>query len=148
MIYDPLIGAGIAELIRPNTRLIFTESPGSQTFEVQDIPAIASVARKHDLWLLMDNTWASPLYFRPFDHGVDVSIQNWRMVAAAPGITDEQKAAIVADVDKMVNSATWQKTLADKGWANTYLAGDAFAEQLKKDTESTAAILKDIGLVQ
>jgi len=82
------------------------------------------------------------------EQGVDVSIQNWRMVAAAPGITDEQKAAIIADVDKMVNSATWQKTLADKGWANTYLAGDAFAEQLKKDSEATAAILKDIGLVQ
>ncbi|WP_068464132.1 cystathionine beta-lyase [Hyphomicrobium sulfonivorans] len=73
--YDPLIGAGIADLIRPNTRLIFTESPGSQTFEVQDIPAIARVARERDLWLLMDNTWASPLYFRPFEHGVDVSIQ-------------------------------------------------------------------------
>lgn len=73
--YDPLIGAGIETLIRPSTRLIFTESPGSQTFEVQDIPAIAAVARKRDLWLLMDNTWASPLYFRPFEHGVDVSIQ-------------------------------------------------------------------------
>ena len=73
--YDPLIGAGIAELVRPNTRLIFTESPGSQTFEVQDIPAIARVAAERDLWLLMDNTWASPLYFRPFEHGVDVSIQ-------------------------------------------------------------------------
>ncbi|MDH4981267.1 cystathionine beta-lyase [Hyphomicrobium sp. D-2] len=73
--YDPLIGAGIADLIRPNTRLIFTESPGSQTFEVQDIPAIARIARERDLWLLMDNTWASPLYFRPFEHGVDVSIQ-------------------------------------------------------------------------
>jgi len=72
--YDPLIGAGIAELVRPNTRLIFTESPGSQTFEVQDIPAIARVAAERDLWLLMDNTWATPLYFRPFDHGVDVSI--------------------------------------------------------------------------
>lgn len=82
------------------------------------------------------------------ESGVDVSIQNWRMVAAAPGITDEQKAAIIADVDKMVNSASWQKTLTDKGWANTYLAGDAFAEQLKKDNEATAAILKDIGLVQ
>jgi putative tricarboxylic transport membrane protein len=80
--------------------------------------------------------------------GVDVSIQNWRCVAAAPGITDEQKAAIIADIDKMVNSATWQKTLSDKGWANTYLAGDAFAEQLKKDNESTGAILKEIGLVQ
>lgn len=73
--YDPVIGAGIEALIRPSTRLIFTESPGSQTFEMQDIPAIAAVAKKHDLWLLLDNTWASPLYFRPFEHGVDVSIQ-------------------------------------------------------------------------
>ncbi len=73
--YDPVIGADIAALIAPNTRLIFTESPGSQTFEVQDIPAIAAVARAHDLWLLMDNTWASPLYLKPFTHGVDVSIQ-------------------------------------------------------------------------
>lgn len=73
--YDPLIGEGIAELIRPSTRLIFTESPGSQTFEVQDIPAIARVAAQHKLWLLLDNTWATPLYFKPFEHGVDVSIQ-------------------------------------------------------------------------
>jgi cystathionine beta-lyase len=73
--YDPVIGAGIEKLVRPNTRLIFTESPGSQTFEVQDIPAIAAVAKKRKLWLLLDNTWASPLYFKPFDHGVDVSIQ-------------------------------------------------------------------------
>ncbi len=73
--YDPLIGADIDKLVRPNTRLIFTESPGSQTFEVQDIPAIAKVCAKRKLWLLLDNTWASPLYFRPFEHGVDVSIQ-------------------------------------------------------------------------
>ena len=79
--------------------------------------------------------------------GVDMSIQNWRMVAAAPDITAEQKAAITADIDKMVQSASWQKTLADKGWVNTYLAGDDFVAQLKKDTESTAAILKEIGLV-
>lgn len=80
--------------------------------------------------------------------GVDVSIQNWRMVAAAPGISDEQKAAIIADIEKMNNSEAWKKTLADKGWANTYLAGDAFAEQLKKDVSSTTDILKDIGLVK
>ena len=73
--YDPLIGAGIDKLVRENTRLIFTESPGSQTLEVQDIPAIAKVCAKRKLWLLLDNTWASPLYFRPFEHGVDVSIQ-------------------------------------------------------------------------
>ncbi len=73
--YDPLIGGGIERLVRPNTRLVFTESPGSQTFEVQDIPAIAEVTRRRGLWLLMDNTWASPRYFKPFAHGVDVSIQ-------------------------------------------------------------------------
>jgi putative tricarboxylic transport membrane protein len=80
--------------------------------------------------------------------GVDVAIQNWRMVAAAPGLGDEQKAAITADVEKMVKSATWQKILADKGWANTYLAGDEFNAQLKKDVDATSAILKDIGLVK
>ncbi len=72
--YDPLIGAGIEALLRPNTRLVYTESPGSQTFEIQDIPAIAAVARRRGTAVLMDNTWATPLYFRPFDHGVDVSI--------------------------------------------------------------------------
>lgn len=73
--YDPTIGSGIATLVRDNTRLIFTESPGSQTFEIQDIPAIAEVARAKDLWLLMDNTWASPIYLQPLALGVDVSIQ-------------------------------------------------------------------------
>lgn len=73
--YDPLIGADIASLMRPNTTVVFTESPGSQTFEVQDIPAIAAAAKAKGAWVLMDNTWASPLYFKPFEHGVDVSIQ-------------------------------------------------------------------------
>ena len=73
--YDPLVGARIGDLIKPNTVLIYTESPGSQTFEMQDIPAIAAVAQARGLWLIMDNTWASPLYYKPFAHGVDVSIQ-------------------------------------------------------------------------
>ena len=73
--YDPLVGAGIVDLVRPNTRLVFTESPGSQTFEIQDIPAIAAVTRARDLWLVMDNTWATPLGFAALAHGVDVSVQ-------------------------------------------------------------------------
>lgn len=73
--YDPLIAGSIEKLIRENTRLIFTESPGSQTFEMQDIPAIAAVARNKNIWLLMDNTWATPVFFRPLAHGVDISIQ-------------------------------------------------------------------------
>jgi len=73
--YDPEIGARIAELIRPNTKVVFVEAPGSWTFEMQDIPAIAEVAHKAGAIVMMDNTWASPLYFKPFQHGVDVSIQ-------------------------------------------------------------------------
>jgi len=80
--------------------------------------------------------------------GLDVVLQNWRMVAAAPGISADQKAAILADVEKMVNSASWQAALETKGWANTYLAGDAFQAQLDADIASTATILKDIGLVK
>lgn len=72
--YDPLIGADIAKLIRPNTRLVFVESPGSQTFEMQDIPAIAAVTRAKNIWLLADNTWASPLYCSPIALGADISI--------------------------------------------------------------------------
>ena len=72
--YDPLIGAGIEREIRANTRVVFAESPGSLTFEVQDLPAIAAVAHARGSLLVLDNTWATPLYFRAFDHGVDVSV--------------------------------------------------------------------------
>jgi len=72
--YDPLIGGGIAGLLTDKTKLVFTESPGSQTFEVQDIPAIAEAAHKRGAVVIMDNTWATPLYFKPFSHGVDVSV--------------------------------------------------------------------------
>ena len=73
--YDPLIGGGITSLIRPETKLVFTESPGSQTFEIQDIPAICQAARGAGVPVAIDNTWATPLYFRPFDHGVNISVQ-------------------------------------------------------------------------
>ena len=74
--YDPLIGAGIAALIRDTTRVVYTESPGSLTFEMQDIPAIAAAAHAAGAVVLMDNTWSAGVYFKPFDHGVDVSIQS------------------------------------------------------------------------
>ena len=80
--------------------------------------------------------------------GVDVTLENWRMVAAAPDITAEQKAAITADIEKMATSEAWKKTLADRGWIDRYSAGDAFRSQLAADIEATSAILKDIGLVQ
>jgi cystathionine beta-lyase len=73
--YDPLVGAAIADLLRKDTRAVFLESPGSLSFEMQDIPAIADAARKHGAITLLDNTWATPLYFRPHDFGIDISIQ-------------------------------------------------------------------------
>jgi cystathionine beta-lyase len=73
--YDPMIGAGIAKLIKPNTRVVFVEAPGSQSFEMQDIPAIAKVAHANGAIVLMDNTWATPLYYRAFEKGVDMQIQ-------------------------------------------------------------------------
>lgn len=73
--YDPCIGGGIADLFRPNTRAVFCESPGSLTFEIQDVPAMASAAHAKGISVLLDNTWATPLYFDAMGHGVDLSIQ-------------------------------------------------------------------------
>ena len=72
--YDPLAGAAIEREFRPNTRVVFTESPGSLTFCVQDIPAIAKVAHRRGALVITDNSWATPFGFRSFDHGVDVSV--------------------------------------------------------------------------
>jgi cystathionine beta-lyase len=74
--YDPTIGAGIAALMKPNTKVIYCESPGSNTFEMQDIPAIAKVAHAAGAIVMADNTWATPLLQRPFDLGVDISIHS------------------------------------------------------------------------
>jgi cysteine-S-conjugate beta-lyase len=73
--YDPLIGAGIAALIRPETALIVLESPGSLSFEVQDVPAICAVAKAHGVPTFIDDTWSAGLYMKPFDLGVDLSMQ-------------------------------------------------------------------------
>jgi cysteine-S-conjugate beta-lyase len=73
--YDPLLGGDIASLFKPNTRAVFTEAPGSLSFEMQDIPAIATAAHARDLIVLMDNTWATPLFFPPHARGVDIAIE-------------------------------------------------------------------------
>lgn len=73
--YDPLIGGNIAALFKSNTALVFCESPGSLTFETQDIPAIAAAARKHGAKVAVDNTWASPLFCKPLALGADLSIE-------------------------------------------------------------------------
>jgi cystathionine beta-lyase len=72
--YDPSLGAGIEALLRPNTRVVYLESPGSYTFEIQDVPAICRVARARGVLTMIDNAWASPVFARPFDWGVDVSL--------------------------------------------------------------------------
>ena len=72
--YDPSIGSAIEALLRPNTTAIYLESPGSLTFEVQDVPAITAVARRHGIPTVIDNTWATPYFFKPFAHGIDVSV--------------------------------------------------------------------------
>lgn len=72
--YDPMLAVGIEGLIKPNTRIIYLESPGSLTFEVQDVPALVRAAHEKGLKVLLDNTWATPVYFKAFEIGVDVCI--------------------------------------------------------------------------
>jgi cystathionine beta-lyase len=73
--FDPLIGAGVAGLFKPNTKAILLEAPGSQSFEMPDIPAIAAVAHARGALVIDDNTWATPLFHRSLDQGVDISMQ-------------------------------------------------------------------------
>ncbi|MFD0987291.1 cystathionine beta-lyase [Methyloligella solikamskensis] len=108
--YDPMIGAGISELLRPNTKLVFTEAPGSQTFEVQDIPAIADAAHKAGALVAMDNTWATPLFFKPFEHGVDISIH-----AATKYIVGHADAMLGAVIAKGGRSVEALSAIHDAG---------------------------------
>jgi cysteine-S-conjugate beta-lyase len=98
--YDPLLGAEIAREFRPRTALVFTESPGSLTFEVQDIPAIAAVAHAHGARVILDNTWATPLGYRSFDHGVDVSVH--AVTKYIGGHSDVLLGAVIANADAYV----------------------------------------------
>ena len=102
--YDPLIGGGIAALIQPNTRAVFVEAPGSLSFEIQDVPAIAAAAHAKGAVVLMDNTWATSLYFHAFEKGVDLSIQ--AATKYIGGHSDVMLGTVSA------NKATWER-LAD-----------------------------------
>ncbi|MDG1438051.1 MAG: cystathionine beta-lyase [Emcibacteraceae bacterium] len=108
--YDPLIGSDIKELVKENTKVIFTESPGSVTMEIQDIPAISKVAREHDIVLMLDNTYGNLINFKPYDHGVDISIQ-----AATK--------YIVGHSDAMLGTITTNEKHWDKLYDNSYLMG-------------------------
>ena len=114
--YDPQIGAGIERLFQRNTEAVFTESPGSHTFEIQDIPAIAKVAHAHGALVLLDNTWATPLYFKAIEHGVDLSI-----MAATKYIVGHSDALIgtVAASPK-----AWQQLKSYHFESGTYVSPD------------------------
>jgi cystathionine beta-lyase len=108
--YDPCIGGGSAALMRDTTRIVYTESPGSQTFEVQDIPAIAEVAHARGAVVILDNTWSAGVYFKPFAHGVDVSVQSATKYIG--GHSDLMMGSIVA------TDAVWprvRQSVADYG---------------------------------
>jgi cystathionine beta-lyase len=106
--YDPLVGAGIADLIRPETKLIFLESPGSLTFEVQDIPAIVAAARERGVLTMLDNTWATPLLFPAIAHGVDVTMMS--LTKYVGGHSDAMMGSLTATkaVWPRLRSATYQ----------------------------------------
>ena len=108
--YDPLVGANIEELMRPNTKLVFTETPGSQTMEMQDIPAIVEVAHRRGALVALDNTWATPLYFDVFGHGVDIAVQAGTKY-------------IVGHSDVMLGSVTVGDALWEQLWEGYDLLG-------------------------
>ncbi|GLS91948.1 cystathionine beta-lyase [Psychromonas marina] len=108
--YDPLIGAGIKDLIQENTKVLFLESPGSITMEIQDVPTLSRIAHENDLIVMLDNTWASPINSRPFEMGVDISIQ-----AATK--------YIVGHSDVMMGTATSNEKYWDQLREHSYLMG-------------------------
>ncbi len=112
--YDPLIGAGIKSLIKANTKAIFCEAPGSLSFEMQDIPAIAREAHAHNIPVLADTTWGTPYFYRSFDSGVDVSIHAGTKYIV--GHSDVMLGMIVT------NEKYWlpvRRTVADFGYCSS-----------------------------
>ncbi|MES1202625.1 MAG: cystathionine beta-lyase [Pseudomonadota bacterium] len=95
--YDPRIGEGIAELITPDTCGVFLESPGSLTFEIQDVAAIAAAAKARGVPTIIDNTWSAGMYFKPFAHGVDLSVQALTKYQA--GHADAFVGAVISSTD-------------------------------------------------
>jgi cystathionine beta-lyase len=119
--FDPAIGAGIEHLIRPSTRMIFAESPGSMTFEILDAPAVSKVARAHNVITVMDNTWSGGVFYRPLDLGFDVSVQaNTKYVS---GGADILNGSIICNDEKLASRV--HETISDLGL--NVSADDAYA---------------------
>jgi cystathionine beta-lyase len=123
--YDPRIGAGIDAHFRPNTRLVFLESPGSLTFEVQDVPAIARAARAGGVSTAIDNTWATPLRMRPVEHGVDIVVH--ALTKYQSGNSDILLGAVVARDEehwkRVKQAAEWHGHYAHPDDCSTCLRG-------------------------
>lgn len=119
--FDTTVGAGIAKLIRPTTKLIFLESPGSMTFEIADAPAIAAAAKAKGVVTVMDNTWSAGVYYKPLSLGFDISVQaNTKYVS---GGADALNGAIFANDEALM--ARLKETIADLGI--NVSADDAYA---------------------
>ena len=114
--YDPLIGGGIRDLIRPNTRVIWTESPGSHTFEVQDIPAIAEAAHETGAIVMIDNTWSGGYYLKPLEHGADISVH--AITKYIGGHSDVMMGAMIC------NEATYDQLKTKAGLFGNFAAPD------------------------
>jgi cystathionine beta-lyase len=102
--YDPRVGGQISALMRPETKVVYLEAPGSLTFEMQDIPAIAAAAKAGGATVMMDNTWATPLFFKPLQHGVDVVIE--AATKYIGGHSDLMMGVVAADEDRLVQIKT------------------------------------------
>ena len=109
--YDPRIGAGIADLIRPETQAIFLESPGSLTFELCDMPAITAIARARGVTMIADNTWGAGYFFRPLSHGADIVVH--AMTKYIVGHADAFGGAVITDDDRLAKRI--EATAADFG---------------------------------
>jgi len=117
--YDPLVGEGIGALMKPNTRLVYVESPGSHTFEMQDIPAIAKVAHARGAAVIHDNAWATGVFYRSFDHGADFVVQPCTKYPA--GHSDVIIGAVVA------NESWWPRLRdASRDYGQTASPDDIF----------------------
>lgn len=114
--YDPTIGGGIANLLRPNTRIVWTEAPGSQTFEMQDIPAIAAAAHEAGAVVMIDNTWSGGYYFKPLQHGADISVH--AATKYVVGHSDVMMGAIIC------NEKTYDRVKTRAGLFGNFAAPD------------------------
>lgn len=104
----PTVGRDVERFLRPNTRLVYLESPGSNTFELQDVPAAVEIARARGIVTVLDNTWATPLFFRPFEHGVDVSIHSASKYIA--GHSDTLLGAITTNEERFGELESFYET--------------------------------------